>query len=373
MRRGAWKMGMEMKIFENNEYIFSSTCARHLKLTKIGLKCLNSSGMKPILFGNDGQISPGTVLYGVEESSLWQWVLPFSPDVYPAMYKGHRSLQGRVHVSFLDNHVLLLQQLLTGNITWKHAYCMRVIDPLDIKTPIPANDMQTITPAFSKSFWESRDIVAYIKLVQAGHFPCHIRHHVLTMSEKSDIMSDKVSHIKPALAGHFWFHVRHVPHIWRTLDDSPIWEVVKEMMFRIPLINQRLAFSRKSLKCDNKAIKSPRWVHSSSMKAMQLVVEIIARNPRTNQRPTSGGKSLKHDGVRLKEIWRSSRWVHCSNRKTIHQVIVEIMARNHLPRLAFVGISVQHNGMLIRSDGHYGEFTIPIWKQCNDFLQRREW
>ncbi len=74
--------------------------------------------------------------------------------------------------------------------------------------------------AFSKSFWKSRDIVAYVKLVHAGHFPRHVRHHVLAMFKRSDIMSDEVSHIKTAHAGHFQFYVRHVPrgpHIWRTL------------------------------------------------------------------------------------------------------------------------------------------------------------
>ena len=62
---------------------------------------------------------------------------------------------------------------------------------------------------------------AYVKLVLAEHFPCHARHHVLTVFERSDIMSDKVSHIKPAHMGHFQFNVRHVMHglhIWRTLD-----------------------------------------------------------------------------------------------------------------------------------------------------------
>ena len=72
---------------------------------------------------------------------------------------------------------------------------------------------------FPKAF-ESRDIVAFVKLVHMGHFLCHIRHHVLTMSKMSDITSDKVSHIKPAHIGHFQFYVRHVPHgphILRTL------------------------------------------------------------------------------------------------------------------------------------------------------------
>ena len=62
--------------------------------------------------------------------------------------------------------------------------------------------------------------MAYVKLVHAGHFSCLVRHHVLTMFERSDIMSDTVSHIQPAHMGHFQFHVRHVPcgpHIWRTL------------------------------------------------------------------------------------------------------------------------------------------------------------
>ncbi len=36
-----------------------------LKLTKIGLKCLTSLGMKPILFGNEGKIFPGIVPYEV--------------------------------------------------------------------------------------------------------------------------------------------------------------------------------------------------------------------------------------------------------------------------------------------------------------------
>ena len=63
--------------------------------------------------------------------------------------------------------------------------------------------------------------MAYVKLAHAGHFLCHVRHHVLTMYKRSDITSDKVSHIKPAHAGHFQFYVRHVPrgpHIWRTLE-----------------------------------------------------------------------------------------------------------------------------------------------------------
>ena len=38
------------------------------------------------------------------------------------------------------------------------------------------------------------------KISPHGKFPCHIRHHVLTMFEGlTDIMSDKVSHIKPAM------------------------------------------------------------------------------------------------------------------------------------------------------------------------------
>ena len=53
---------------------------------------------------------------------------------------------------------------------------------------------EAVLSAFSKSLWESQDVVAYVKLVNAGHFSCHIRHHVLAMFEKSDIMSDKVSH-----------------------------------------------------------------------------------------------------------------------------------------------------------------------------------
>ena len=62
--------------------------------------------------------------------------------------------------------------------------------------------------------------MAYVKLVHAGHFLCHVRHHILTVYKRSDITSDKVSYIKPAHAGHFQFYVRHVPrvpHIWRTL------------------------------------------------------------------------------------------------------------------------------------------------------------
>ena len=71
------------------------------------------------------------------------------------------------------------------------------------------------TLAFSKSSYK------FSQIVHAGHFPCHVRHHVLTMFEWSDITSDKVSRIKSAHTGNFQFHVRHVPrgpHIWRTLN-----------------------------------------------------------------------------------------------------------------------------------------------------------
>ncbi len=44
---------------------------------------------------------------------------------------------------------------------------------------------------FSVNFkhW-SWGIVAYVKLVHAGHFLCHVRHHVRTMSETSAVMSN---------------------------------------------------------------------------------------------------------------------------------------------------------------------------------------
>ena len=63
----------------------------------------------------------------------------------------------------------------------------------------------TSNSAFSKSFCGSRDIVAYKKSVHVGHFPCHVKHHVLAMLKRADIMSDKVYHEKTAHAGHFQF------------------------------------------------------------------------------------------------------------------------------------------------------------------------
>ncbi len=68
--------------------------------------------------------------------------------------------------------------------------------------------------ASHKTLWRQ----AYVKLVSAGHFPCH----VLTMFERSGIKSDKVSRIKPARMGHFQYYVKHAlrgPHFWRTLSE----------------------------------------------------------------------------------------------------------------------------------------------------------
>ena len=37
-------------------------------------------------------------------------------------------------------------------------------------------------------------------------------------------------------------------------------------------------------------------------------------------------------------------------------------------RPAFGGKSMEHDGTLIRSEGHSAEFTVPIWKQYNEWL-----
>ena len=55
------RMKIEMRNFGNEEYFFSLSCVRHPKIEQKGLKCLTFLGIKPILFGNDGKISPGTV------------------------------------------------------------------------------------------------------------------------------------------------------------------------------------------------------------------------------------------------------------------------------------------------------------------------
>ncbi len=60
-----WELFGMMSIF--SLYHVSGT----LKFSKIGLRCLNCLGIKPILFGNDGKISPGTGRYGVEGSSCY--------------------------------------------------------------------------------------------------------------------------------------------------------------------------------------------------------------------------------------------------------------------------------------------------------------
>ena len=87
---------------------------------------------------------------------------------------------------------------------------------------------------FSKSFWESQDIVAYVKLVHAGHFLCHIRHHVLlTMFERSDIMSDRVSHIKAAHVGHFRFYVRHVPWPAYVENTVHVYRIARWLHFSV--------------------------------------------------------------------------------------------------------------------------------------------
>ena len=49
------------------------------------------------------------------------------------------------------------------------------------------------------------------------HFPCHIRHHVLTMIIRSDIMSDRESHIKLA---NFQFYVGHALHGPHTVEPA---------------------------------------------------------------------------------------------------------------------------------------------------------
>ncbi len=54
-----------------------------------------------------------------------------------------------------------------------------------------------------RHFCGSPDIVCYVKLLRVGHFACRIEHHVLTMSRKTDIMSDEMSYLQPAHVRHF--------------------------------------------------------------------------------------------------------------------------------------------------------------------------
>ena len=44
------RMGMAMRIFGNDRYTLSSAHIKHLKLTEIGLKCLNCLEMKHTFF-----------------------------------------------------------------------------------------------------------------------------------------------------------------------------------------------------------------------------------------------------------------------------------------------------------------------------------
>ena len=39
-------------------------------------------------------------------------------------------------------------------------------------------------------------------------------------------------------------------------------------------------------------------------------------------------------------------------------------------RPAFSRKSLEHDGMLIMSEGHLDELTVPIWKQCDEQLER---
>ena len=50
---------------------------------------------------------------------------------------------------------------------------------------------------------------------------------------------------------------------------------------------------------------------------------------------------------------------------------MEIMSVNQLTnqRLGFGGTSLERDGMLITSEGHLGEFTVPAWKQHSEWLQ----
>ena len=60
--------------------------------------------------------------------------------------------------------------------------------------------MAVSNAAFSKSFWETQDIVAHVKLVHAGHFPCHVR--------------SSIPHKTSPCRRHSHFHVRrHMSHM----------------------------------------------------------------------------------------------------------------------------------------------------------------
>ena len=52
-------------------------------------------------------------------------------------------------------------------------------------------------------------------------------------------------------------------------------------------------------------------------------------------------------------------------------IVREIAYRNRSTdqRSAFGGKSLECDGMLIRSEDHLGEFTVPIWKRYNEWLQ----
>ena len=72
-------------------------------------------------------------------------------------------------------------------------------------------------------------------------------------------------------------------------------------------------------------------------------------------------------------VWGSVRWDHSFNMKEIGWVVVEkkTVKESTNQRLAFSGKSLEHDGTLMRSEGRLGELTVPIWKQYDEWLQRR--
>ena len=53
----------------------------------------------------------------------------------------------------------------------------------------------------------------------------------------------------------------------------------------------------------------------------------------------------------------------------LNLVVVEIMSMRQLSNQMPAFGEKKHDGMLIRSEGHFGELTIPKWKQYDKWLQ----
>ena len=68
------------------------------------------------------------------------------------------------------------------------------------------------------------------------------------------------------------------------------------------------------------------------------------------------------DGYQDMEAMEAMRWV-------VTELMVKNLSTNN-QRFAFGRKSLEHDGMLIMSEGGLGEFTDPIWKQCNEWLWR---